>query len=217
MQPEAAQPEVARVEPHDSRQRILDATAHAIATRGVRGLRIEDVASEAGVSAALLYYHFKSRSGLVKAALEHASDHAPSASIPRGNGNGKVVASNNGNALAHTGREAVRTALLAEFGEEPDVRDNAVVWGEVSMSAVFEPELRDDVRRVTELWRDSVAAGIRGGIADGSIQADVDPEITAELLISTVDGLCNRWLAGAIDRCKARQLLDVALEHYLTR
>lgn len=199
-------------EAHDSRQRILDATAHAIAERGVRGLRIEDVASEAGVSAALLYYHFKSRSGLVRAALEHASDHAPSASIAR-NGNGN--SNGNGSAPTYTGREAVRTALLGEFGEEPGVRDNAVVWGEVSMTAVFEPELRDDVRRVTELWRDSVAAGIREGVADGSICDDLDAEITAELLISLVDGLCNRWLAGAIDRCKARQLLDVALERYL--
>ena len=197
-----------KLEPHDSRQRILDATAHAIAARGVRGLRIEDVASEAGVSAALLYYHFKSRSGLVKAALEHAADHAPSASITR-NRNG------NGNAPARTGREAVRSALLAEFGEEQDVRDNAVVWGEVSMSAVFEPELRDDVRRVTELWRDSVAAGIREGIADGSIRDDLDAELSAEILISLVDGLCNRWLAGAIDRSKARELLDEALDRYL--
>jgi hypothetical protein len=29
-----------------------------------------------------------------------------------------------------------------------------------------------------------------------------------------VDGLCNRWLAGAIDRAKARELLEVALERY---
>src|SRR3954451_21926646 len=113
-----------KAEQHDSRQRILDATARAIADRGVRGLRIEDVASEAGVSAALLYYHFKSRSGLVKAALEHASDHAPSTSVsPNGNGS----SNGNGSASIYTGREAVRAALLAEFGEEPGVRDNAVV------------------------------------------------------------------------------------------
>jgi AcrR family transcriptional regulator len=188
--------------PRDNRERILMATAHAIARRGVRGLRIEDVASEAGVSAALLYYHFESRSGLVRAALEHASEQAPSTAL------GRV-------STTKTGYEAVEEALLAELGEEPTVRDNAVVWGEVSMSAVFEPELRDDVRRVTELWRASVADGIRGGIEDGSIRADIDPDEISELLISLVDGLCNRWLAGAMERKRARQLLRQALRRSL--
>ena len=193
--------------PRDNREAILDAAARTIARRGVRGLRVEDVASEAGVSAALLYYHFESRSGLVKAALEHASEQAPSAALR--NGSAPQVAE------AATGYEAVEAALLAELDEEPSVRDNAVVWGEVSASAVFEPDLRDDVRRVTEAWREAVAAGIRAGIADGSIRRDIDADESAELLITLVDGLCTRWLAGAMDSRAARGLLRAGLERAL--
>jgi hypothetical protein len=83
------------------------------------------------------------------------------------------------------------------------------------MSAVFEPELRDDVKRVTERWQASVAEGIRAGIADGSITTDIDPDELAELLISLVDGLCARWLAGAIDREGARRVLRGALHDAL--
>jgi AcrR family transcriptional regulator len=68
----------AAAEVRDSREAILAAVARVIARRGVRGLRVEDVATEAEVSAPLLYYHFGNRAGLVKAALEHAGERAPS-------------------------------------------------------------------------------------------------------------------------------------------
>jgi AcrR family transcriptional regulator len=196
-----AVPRLPATEPRDNREAILVAVARVIARRGVRGLRVEDVAAEAGVSAPLLYYHFSSRAGLVKAALEHASERAPSAAL-RGS-------------LGRDGYEAVSTALMNELSDAPEVRDNAVVWGEVSASAVFEPGLRDDVRRVTEGWCRLVAEAIRAGIADGSIRAGVDPEVAAEQLISLVDGLCTRWLAGTIERERARALLANALESTL--
>ena len=189
--------------PRDNREAILVAVAKVIARRGVRGLRVEDVAAEAGVSAPLLYYHFTSRAGLVKAALEHASDRAPSSAL-RGPTPG-------------TGLESVSEALLNELSERQDVRDNAVVWGEVSASAVFERDLRVDVKRVNDSWRANVADGIRAGIEDGSIRESVEPEAAADLLISLVDGLCTRWLAGTIDRCRAVDLLREALTQTLAR
>jgi AcrR family transcriptional regulator len=181
--------------PRDNRAAILEAAARTIARRGVRGLRVEDVAAEAGVSAPLLYYHFESRSGLVRAALEAASEQAPSSAL-----RGKPEA-------GRTGFEALENALLAELDDDETIRDNAVVWGEVSASAVFEPELRDDVRRVTETWRAEVVEGIRAGIADGSIDPAVDPVDTAEILIALVDGLLTRWLARTMELSRARELL----------
>ena len=91
------------------------------------------------MSPPLLYYHFASRSGLIRAALEHASEQAPSTALRR-------------EPTGKDGFEAVQTALLAELDDDRAVRENAVVWGEVSASAVFEPALREDVRRVSEEW-----------------------------------------------------------------
>lgn len=172
-----------------------------IARHGVRGLRVEDVAAEAGVSAPLLYYHFGNRAGLVKAALEHASERAPSAALREPS--------------AGTGFESVSAALLDELSDDPDVRDNAVVWGEVSASAVFEDGLRVDVKRVNDAWRSDVAAAIRLGIDDGSIRSDVEPEAAADVLISLVDGLCTRWLSGTIERSRAVEMLRRALSRTL--
>ena len=182
----------------ERREAILVAAARVISRSGVRGLRVEEVASEAGVSPPLLYYHFASRQGLIRAALERASDKAPSAAL-------------RAEPDAGSGYEAVEAALLAELGDDRAVRDNAIVWGEVSASAVFDPELREDVRRVTEKWSATVADAIRRGIEDGSVRNGLDPDQAAEVLITLVDGLCNRWLAGAMERERARELLVATL------
>jgi AcrR family transcriptional regulator len=187
--------------PRDNREAILVAVSRVIARRGIRGLRIEDVAREAGVSAPLLYYHFGSRAGLVKAALEHASEQAPSTALRRPSD--------------QDGYDAVASALEAELGDEPTVRDNAVVWGEATASAIFERDLRPDVKHVTAAWCATVAEAIREGVDDGSIRPDVVPEEAAEMLITLVDGLCQRWLAGTISRDRARELLRRALTQTL--
>ncbi|MDQ3572996.1 MAG: TetR/AcrR family transcriptional regulator [Actinomycetota bacterium] len=174
-----------------------------ISRSGVRGLRVEQVAAEAKVSPPLLYYHFASRQGLIRAALERASERAPSAALREAPERGEA------------GYAALRAALLAEFDEDREVRDNAVVWGEVTASAVFDPELRDDVRRVGATWTAEVSDAVRRGIEDSSIRPDVDPDRAGQILTALVDGLCNRWLAGGIDREAARSLLDGALQQTL--
>jgi AcrR family transcriptional regulator len=193
----------AATEPENSRGAILQAAAHTIARHGVRGLKVDEVAAAAGVSTPLLYYHFESRAGLVKATLGYASVEAPSSALPEGPPEGD------------TGYEALERALLAELDDSEQVRDNAVVWGEVAASAVFEDALRPDVKDAVETWHDEVAQGIRAGLADGSIRAGIDPAETAELVTTLVDGLCTRWLSGSITAERARELLAADLRHRL--
>jgi AcrR family transcriptional regulator len=188
--------------PAPSRAAILDAAAAAILRDGVRGLRVERVARDAGVSTALLYYHFNDRAGLVRAALDLSNAEAPSTAVLKA-------------AHAETGRARVTEALLAEFGDAPAVRRNTVIWNEVTALAAFDPELRADVLRVTQGWAQMVAAAIRAGIADGSISGPVDPDLAAHALTSLCDGLSVRWLAGALELSDARRQLRLALDAVL--
>jgi TetR/AcrR family transcriptional regulator len=58
-----------------SRAAILAAAERLFAGSGVDGTRTEDIAAEAGVNKALLYYYFKSKDALYEAVLEnHVSD-----------------------------------------------------------------------------------------------------------------------------------------------
>jgi AcrR family transcriptional regulator len=121
--------------PLDRRQAILDAAVAVIARRGVRGLRVEQVAAEAGVAVSLIYYYFVNRAGLVRATLDHANE--------------RVAARSGG---------SVEEILLAEL--EESAHDPSVVWGEVLASAVFEPSLRDGLREASESWTDLVEQAI---------------------------------------------------------
>lgn len=180
----------------DRRRAILDAAARVIARRGVRGLRVEHVAGEAGVAVSLLYYYFRNRSGLIQATLEHANDRA-AAAIRDG----------------ADGRDTVERTLLAEF--DAGARDMSVMWGEVLASAVFEPDLRSQIEAVTHAWTGLVAAAIVAGHADGSIPPTIDAADSAERLTAMVDGLSARWLAGVMTRARARELLSGAVAREL--
>ena len=184
--------------PPDRKTAILDAAITRIAARGVRGLRVEEVAKEAGVAVSLLYYHFGSRDGLVRATLDHANERA--AAVPAEGENG-----------GESGFAAVRRMLLGELDAAPHVRETSVVCGEVLASAVFEPGLRDQLRAANETWVGLVAEAIRAGQREGSIRAELDAQAAAERLTALIDGLSGRWLAGLHDRERAVELLDAAI------
>jgi AcrR family transcriptional regulator len=56
-----------------TRARILDAAIHEFSENGLAGARTEQIAEEAGVNKALLYYYFKGKEELYVAALERWS------------------------------------------------------------------------------------------------------------------------------------------------
>jgi len=135
--------------PRDRRQAILDAAIAVIARRGVRGLRVEQVAAEADVAVSLIYYYFANRAGLVRATLEHANARA-----------------------ARKAGASAEAMLLAELDES--AHDTAVVRGEVLASAVFEPALREGLREASEKWTDLVAAALGSREAAERLTALVD-------------------------------------------
>src|SRR5215813_13457891 len=55
-----------------ARRRILDAAVARIAREGIDEVRIARIAMDAGVSPALVHYHFESREALLVEALEHS-------------------------------------------------------------------------------------------------------------------------------------------------
>jgi AcrR family transcriptional regulator len=54
-----------------TRDRILEAAAHEIEKNGLTQFRVKRVASEAGISVALLYSYFDDREGLIAATIVH--------------------------------------------------------------------------------------------------------------------------------------------------
>ncbi|MEO5711775.1 MAG: TetR/AcrR family transcriptional regulator [Nocardioidaceae bacterium] len=183
----------------DRRTQILRAAARCIARDGVRGLRVNDVAADAGVSPGLLYYHFTDRSGLLGATLDYINAHANDVRVQSG-------------APTTTPFEDLERRLLSELGDEDEVRENSAAWNELRALAVFETDLQEPLRRTTRAWVDEVAHSIGMVQQSGSPRHgdDTDPRRTAVLLTALVEGLSNRWLAGGLSLAEAQSLLSEA-------
>ncbi|MGW6701907.1 TetR/AcrR family transcriptional regulator [Nocardia sp. NPDC055049] len=186
----------------DRRTQIMEAAVRVIAEDGVRGLRVEKLAAAAEVSTALIYYHFKDRAGILRAALEHINHRAQTYTDA---------------ADATDPRAQVEHMLLLELQDTDRVRETSVAWGELRASAVFHPDLRAPLCATTEAWNADVETLIRRAQQSGTVAPTVDAGITAERLTTLVEGLSERWHSGSLPLPRARQLLTSAIELELDR
>ncbi|WP_194815906.1 TetR/AcrR family transcriptional regulator [Nocardia sp. XZ_19_385] len=180
----------------ERRTQILEAAVRVIAQDGVRGLRVEKLAAAAGVSTALIYYHFKDRSGVLYAALEHINHRAQNYTEPAGS----------------DPRARLEAMLLLELQNGEHVRETSIAWGELRASAVFNPDLRTPLRTTTDSWNADIETLIRAAQAGGACASDRDPAAGAERLTTLVEGLSERWHSGSLNLDRARQLLIGAVE-----
>ncbi|MFF4434246.1 TetR/AcrR family transcriptional regulator [Streptomyces sp. NPDC001513] len=183
----------------DRQALILEAAVRVIARNGVRGLRVEELAAEAGVSTALIYYHFKDRAGLVQRTLAFISDRATGYTEE---------------ALKDTedAREVLLQLLLSELQDTPRVRENSIAWGELRASAVFDTDLRATLAESTRSWSEDTAEAISDAQAAGLADLHVTPLDAAERLTALVEGLSERWLSGSLSLDRARALLTGAVD-----
>ncbi|MEV7315006.1 TetR/AcrR family transcriptional regulator [Streptomyces microflavus] len=192
----------------DRRTAILEAAATVIARRGVRGLRVEELAEEAGVSKALIYYHFEDRTGLLRRTLAFVNNRAERYTAEQ------VAA---GQPAAETPAGPLRRleqALLLELQDLPHVRENSTAWGELRASAVFDPELRGELALASVIWVREVADQLgeaRPTAPESALTA------SAERLTALLEGLSARWLSGILPltdaRTRMREAIGVEVAH----
>jgi AcrR family transcriptional regulator len=165
----------------DTRRRILDAAVRRIASDGIDGVRIARIAMDAGVSAALVHYHFDSRDALLVEALEHSYEIAGDtrATVPDG------------------APAAVRLAAVIDSSlpTPPSLRDDFLLWVELWLRASRQPELGEVAARLYARMHAWVAEVLESGIAGGEF-TPVDVERTADHLLALFDGYGVRALFG---------------------
>ncbi|MGW6919161.1 TetR/AcrR family transcriptional regulator [Kitasatospora sp. NPDC054939] len=181
----------------DRRTEIVRAATRVIARRGVRGLRVGELAAEAGVSTSLIYYHFTDRAGILRETLEFIGERAD-----------RYTAGADRGTLAEDPGEELRQALLLELQDTAEVRENSTAWGELRASAVFDPDLRQDLARATHTWVHEIAGLLGHARPTGTAPAHA---AAAERLTALLEGLSIRWLSGSIPLDHARGLLAAAV------
>lgn len=181
------------------RDAILDACIAAIAARGVRGLRVNTVAADAGVSTGLLYYHFDDRDGLLSAAFDHVNTRQ------RANRSMSDVAK-------ESPRARLERHVLAEFRDHPDVVEMSAAWHELRASAVYEERLRPALAAAASDFASELAEEIRAAQAAGDVGQSVDADQLALAITVFMDGLDGRWLSKEMSTEDVRTLLRYVLQ-----
>jgi AcrR family transcriptional regulator len=158
--------------PHpDARGRIVDAGARCITREGVAGASMAAIALEAGVSKALLHYHYHDRAALLAEIVERIGRRLVSrerAAIDEGDGTGGL------NALWRWLDGELRRGELVGLAELALVREGAV---------------RTATRAAAGERRRSAALTIERLFADLELTPRIPPPLMADAAVAFMDGL----------------------------
>ena len=160
-----------------SRERILDAAIERIASDGIDDVRIARIAMDAGVSTALVHYHFATREALLAEALEHSFEQA---------GDTRTEGSGEGSAVERL-RDMIDQCLPLPGALERDW----VLWVELWLRAVRHPELRPTAAKLYARMHDWFVDAIESGDF-----APCDAHRVADRTLALLDGLGLRALLG---------------------
>ncbi|MFL5871839.1 MAG: TetR/AcrR family transcriptional regulator [Solirubrobacterales bacterium] len=184
----------------DTRDRILEAACELIASDGIDEVRIARVAMRAGASTALVHHYFKTREELLEQALIHsfeaAGDERFGDEAPATTGTARLA-------------RAIRDCLPLPGPQEREW----VLWVELWLRAVREPQLRSVAAELYRRYREWLAATIRTGVESGEFSADADVDAVADLAMALLDGSGVRALLDdpAMDVERARSLVATQL------
>jgi AcrR family transcriptional regulator len=178
------------------RERILAAAVDRIASDGIDGVRIARIAMDAGVSTALVHYHFETREALLAEALEYSFEHA-----------GDLRIGEEGEPPAEAASHAERLARMVDqcLPSSASLERDWVLWVELWLRAVRHPELRSTAEQLYARMRRWFAEPIAAGVDAGEF-AECDPEAVADRALALIDGFGVRALLGdsevTVDRAR---------------
>jgi AcrR family transcriptional regulator len=164
-------------------EQILSAACRAIQQRGFANTRIADIAREADMSTGAIHYYFEVRDEVLIAALKWAS----------------TQLFDRLDELASTAQsEHQRLAQLLEHAIPlPGARRGEyVLWIELWVRALQEPDLLPECEALSKRWRGYFFDTVRRGTEAGEFAPVADREEVAERLIGQVDGLGFELLLG---------------------
>lgn len=160
--------------PEERRERILRATVEVVRTRGFAGVRVSDIADEAGTSQGLVLYHFGSLSGALNAALTLLED--------------EFYDDLERDLLEQSGPvERLRHMTDLAAGAGPAVGDWRL-WLELWVRALHDPTARETREALDRRWRSALRDVIAEGIDSGAF-SPADADASAIRLASLMDGL----------------------------
>jgi AcrR family transcriptional regulator len=157
--------------PGSRREGLVLAAYKLIAERGFEGLRTRDIANAVGVNIATLHYHFPTKEALVRGVVAHAFTRFRS------------TLTSDGTAADQLRQHFSGLRRLAR--EEPDL---FAVMGELALRAPRDPTIGTLMQATDDAWHGMMRTLLRRARAEGGINADVDPDDFAAVVVMALRG-----------------------------
>lgn len=186
----------------DTADDIMGATYRALCAHGYADLTMQDIADESDKSKAALHYHYDSKHALLCAFLEYLYD---------------GFVDRVGDPEGEDARERL-LALVDAVLDKPDTDDETFGTAilEIRAQAPYEPGFRERLTRFDEYLVDELEAILEDGVADGTFDDDIDPEDTAQFVVTVLTGAATeRVTAGRPVECTRRMLAEYVETHLL--
>lgn len=164
----------------ERRRSLLDAAAKVIARKGLTGITMNDIAQEAGCSYGVASFHFKSKEGLILAALDHLVGEYD-------------TALNRPGTEEEAPADRLKAMVLLDFDPKISNAEHVAVWSAFWAESVRNPEYR---RRLVELkarYHAFVKAEVTALAKERKLK--VDAAVIASTLNAIVDGF---WIANQV-------------------
>jgi AcrR family transcriptional regulator len=188
------------------RESIIVSTIEILHEVGLQNLSTKLIAKREGVSEGTLFRHFKNKTEIMIAVIEHFSQFD----------NAIMQASiNKGLSPIETIRHFI--CAYAEYYENyPEI----TAIGQAYDSLMCDPELSEKVRKIIVSRSNFIVKTIRDGQENGTIQADISAELLEDLILGGTRDICLKWRIAKFSfsiKDRTLAMLDMILNAFLVK
>lgn len=160
-----------------TREMILEKAAQVFSRQGYFGSSMQDLVEATGLKKGGIYNHFASKDELALEAFDYSFElvwkHTKEAFEGKTNSIDRLLAV---------------VEVFHWLAEKPPLVGGCPVLNTAVEADDAHPALRDRARRAMDVWRDVIKRNVNKGIERNEIRPEVDGDVLASILISTLEG-----------------------------
>lgn len=161
----------------ETKERIIEQTAPLFNQMGFFGASLSDVMKATGLKKGGIYNHFGSKEELALEAFDYAA-----ACV-----SGRIAALFEGKTGAVDRLLAFAQVFLDNL-LDPPIAGGCPLLNTAIESDDAHPALRKRAQQAMDRWRARITSVVTEGVAKGELRPDLDPDVVATRLISTLEG-----------------------------
>ncbi len=156
---------------------IIHQAAELFNRKGYAGSSIADIMQATGLKKGGIYNHFTSKDELALQAFDYAF------SLVRQKVWDQIKQEKN--AIA---RLQAMSSVYLDYIDNPPIPGGCPILNTAIESDDTHPKLRDRARQAMDSWRNMIIKIVEKGIQKGEMRSDIEPDLIATILISTIEG-----------------------------